>query len=92
MPATCTTLMATLATTCPATNRTQRPGKSGASRRSTATNTGISISSTRWLDPSQVTISQVARGTARVRASTTATMVLNTPCSAISTIQKPAST
>ncbi|WP_408908444.1 hypothetical protein [Variovorax paradoxus] len=53
---------------------------------------GTSSSRTRWLEPSQTTISQVSRGTARERASTIATVVLNSACSAITTIQKPTST
>ncbi|MNT94461.1 hypothetical protein D3C72_2361600 [compost metagenome] len=45
-----------------------------------------------WLDTSQVMTSQFARGTARLRASMSATTVLITACTVISTIQKPTST
>jgi len=65
---------------------------SGDSLRWTATTAGTNASSTRWLDTSQVTISQAARGTARSRASISATVVLNTACSAMKTTQKPTST
>ncbi|WP_164546888.1 MULTISPECIES: hypothetical protein [unclassified Variovorax] len=92
MPTTWTTLNTTLATACQARKRSRWVRASGDSRRSTKASAGTSSSNTRWLEPSQVATSQLGRGTARVRMSTIATIVLNAACSVISTIQKATST